>query len=260
MADYDDNRDLSMPRRTNGGRGGMKTVLVILAAVGLVGLCCIGSAVGLMFWGTSRIREAASNMKSQNNLKQMVLAMHNYDSAYGRLPKASLHSKDGKPGLSWRVALLSFIEQDSLYRQFKLDEPWDSPRNIKLLDRMPPTYALPGDPPGGNTTHYRVFAGNGAMFDHEKAISMEDVKDGPENTIALVEATDAVPWTKPDELDYNPDGPLPPLGLPQRKGILVGMADGSIHFVPRDLNPVLWHRAIQYKDGQGPGEEFLGSK
>jgi hypothetical protein len=80
------------------------------------------------------------------------------------------------------------------------------------------------------------------------------------NTIAVVEAADAVPWTKPEELDYNPNGPLPPLGLPGRKGILVLMADGHVCTVRRDLDPTHWHRAIQYADGQKPGDEFFELK
>ena len=43
----------------------------------------------------------------------------------------------GKPGLSWRVAILPYLEQDTLYKQFKLDEPWDSPHNKKLIRQMP---------------------------------------------------------------------------------------------------------------------------
>src|SRR5205823_10918869 len=48
--------------------------------------------------------------------------------------------KQGKPLLSWRVHLLPFLEQDNLYKQFHLDEPWDSEHNKKLIARMPPVY------------------------------------------------------------------------------------------------------------------------
>src|SRR5690242_10209850 len=69
--------------------------------------------------------------QSSNNLKQLVLAFHNYNDAYGKLPTNVL-SKDNKPILSWRVQILPFIEQDNLYKQFKLDEPWDSENNKQL--------------------------------------------------------------------------------------------------------------------------------
>lgn len=258
MSQSDDYRDDDLPPPKPGGSG-LKILLIILGVVGLFGLLCVGGAVGLMFWGVSSIRQTASSLKSQNNMKQIVLAMHNYNDDHQKLPAASLKTKDGKPGLSWRVALLPYIEQGNLHKQFKLDEPWDSPNNIKLLNQMPNTYASPGEE-GGTTTHYRVFVGNGAMFDHDKSLFFTDITDGTSNTVAFVEATNAVPWTKPEELDYNPNGDLPPLGLPDRKGILVAMADGAVYVVSRNVGPSHWHRAIQYRDGQKPGDEFFNLK
>ena len=63
--------------------------------------------------------------------------MHNYREAHGRFPAPAIQGKDGKPLLSWRVAILPYLEEDGLYQSFKLDEPWDSPHNKPLLERMP---------------------------------------------------------------------------------------------------------------------------
>ncbi len=80
-----------------------------------------------------------------NNLKQIGLAMHNYESTFGTFPPAYIADKaTGKPLLSWRVAILPFLEQDALYKQFHLDEPWDSAHNKTLIARMPPVYRSPG--------------------------------------------------------------------------------------------------------------------
>ncbi len=70
----------------------------------------------------------------------MALAMRNYESAYGHLPPAVVYGENGQPLYSWRVLILPYIEEDELYRQFKLDEPWNSPHNIQLLERMPILY------------------------------------------------------------------------------------------------------------------------
>src|SRR5205807_1197555 len=89
-------------------------------------------------WGDpwDGVRGAAARMHSSNNLKQFGVAMQNYGSANGdRLPPAVTYANDGKPLLSWRVMLLPYLEQDALYRAFRLDEPWDSPHNIQLLER-----------------------------------------------------------------------------------------------------------------------------
>ena len=76
----------------------------------------------------SAARECRSkNAAGANNLKQIGLAMHNFHDSYGGFPAAYSTDKNGKPLLSWRVHILPFVEGQALYRQFKLDEPWDSP-------------------------------------------------------------------------------------------------------------------------------------
>jgi len=83
----------------------------------------------------------AGRGQSNNNLKQIAIAFHQYHDTYKSLPLHAIYSKDGKtPLLSWRVAILPFIEQDALYKQFKLDEPWDSEHNKKLIPLMPRIY------------------------------------------------------------------------------------------------------------------------
>src|SRR5690242_16231967 len=105
----------------------------------------------------------------------MAVAMHNFASTYGTLPPAAVYGKDGRPLLSWRVLILPFLELEELYKQFKLDEPWDSPHNLRLLERMPRTYA-PFDgssPPKPFTTFYRVFTGEGTAFEGRKGLHLD---------------------------------------------------------------------------------------
>ena len=127
-------------------------VLVFLLNIGMVG----------MVQATQKVRESAARAHSLNNLKQLALAMHDYSDHNSQFPAAAIYSRDGRPLLSWRVAILPYIEQQALYNQFKLDEPWDSPHNIKLLPLMPRIYA----PVAGTTepnsslsysTFYRVY-------------------------------------------------------------------------------------------------------
>jgi len=97
---------------------------------------------------------ASARSVSSNNLKQIGLALHNYHDTYGTLPPAAIVDKKGKPLLSWRVAILPYIEQDNLYKQFKLDEPWDSKHNLALSRMIVKTYTLPygEQKPGSRTT------------------------------------------------------------------------------------------------------------
>jgi RNA polymerase sigma factor (sigma-70 family) len=105
--------------------------------------------------------------QSINNLKQIGLAMLNYQDTYAFFPASAIYGKNGKPLLSWRVALLPYLDQDNLYKQFRLDEPWDSAHNKKLLDKMPDVFRVPGQKDKSGT-YYQVFVGEGTMFEQRR--------------------------------------------------------------------------------------------
>jgi hypothetical protein len=202
-------------------------------------------------------RTAARKMASLNNLKQIGLAMHNFHETYRQLPVGESESeqgpivyKDGKPLLSWRVHLLPFIEQDVLYRQFKLDEPWDSPHNIKLLDQIPFSYVDPNQPDLGNKTTYVAPIGPGSIFGSNKRIGFRNVLDGTANTIMVIQVggDKAVPWTKPEDLKYdlkNPAGSLGNIG----ENLSALFTDGSVQTLPVNIKPATWLNLFNMKDG-----------
>src|SRR6266540_3157748 len=136
---------------------------------------------------------------STGNLKQIGLAVHNFAAAnQDRIPQNVL-DKDGKALLSWRVLALPYIEgNDELYRQFKLDEAWDGPNNIKLLEKMPAVFDSPRVKVKKGYTVYQGFTGNGAVIGSKYSIG--NIPDGTSNTIWCVEATSAVPWAKPADM------------------------------------------------------------
>src|SRR5205085_12491632 len=141
----------------------------------------------------------------------------NFDANEGNWPEPAIYSKDGKPLLSWRVAILPYTEGDELYKQFKLDEPWDSEHNKKLLEKMPKIYASPAaDLKDKTLTYYKVFTGKNAMFDHSRKLTLRKIPAGVDSTIMLIEAGDPVPWTKPDDIPFDPDKPLPKLVGPYK--------------------------------------------
>jgi prepilin-type processing-associated H-X9-DG protein len=194
-------------------------------------------------------RTAATRVQSQNNLKQIALAMHNFHSTYGYFPASAIYDRSGKPLLSWRVVLLPYVEQNNLYMKFHLDEPWDSEHNKKLLDIMPLVYKTPSNKPS-HLTHYQGFLGKGAFFEGKKGIRISDITDGTSNTIMVVEAANPVPWTKPDDLPYDPAAPLPKLGGLFEGGYNAAFCDGSVRFLSNKVKPQTLHLLIQRNDGQ----------
>jgi hypothetical protein len=184
----------------------------------------------------SEARVRAAREQSLNNLKQLAFATHTYHDRYKILPAAASYDKQGKPLLSWRVHLLPYIEQTNLYNQFKLDEPWDSPHNKKLLAKMPSIFRSPFSRKAGEgKTVYLAPVNKDTAFSGRKGLTLpKDFPDGTANTILFVEATDAhaVFWTKPEDLQYNPKDPLKGLATKQRPAFLAAFADGSSRVIP----------------------------
>jgi RNA polymerase sigma factor (sigma-70 family) len=183
-----------------------------------------------------RIASRNDQLETVNSLKQIMLAMHNYYSVNNVVPH-DIVGKDGKPLLSWRVAILPYIEQQALYMEFKLDEPWDSDHNKKLLARMPRTYRLGFQGKDETKTHCLVFAGPVTAFEPGKVLKFTDITDGTANTLGVVVAGPAVEWTKPADIAYDPQKPLPNLDLPYNNIFFASYLDGSVSSLKPDLDP-----------------------
>jgi hypothetical protein len=162
-------------------------------------------------FGPARIAQMKrARLRCGGNLLHLLFAKWRYYDDKKSYPPPAITDGAGKPLLSWRVALLPYLGEKELYNQFRLDEPWDSAHNKKLLPKMPKVYASVGDPPKtAHGTFYQVFVGEGCLFEKEKLVTVDDVLDGTVHTIAIVTAADAVPWTKPADLEYAADKPLP---------------------------------------------------
>jgi hypothetical protein len=238
-----------------------KPMAIIGIVLGSLGTLC-WPTVGIPVWWMGQ--NAKERVASQNNLKQMAIGMHNYSAVNGMFPPAAIGDPtqpemQRKPNLSWRVAMLPFLEQDTLYRQFKLNEPWDSPNNIKLLGQMPKVYKLPGDDKTKpDHTHYQVFVGNGAAFEKTRALRFPaEFPDGSSNTIMIVEAEQAVPWTKPEDIDFDPGKPMMTLMSRHYGSVFhVALADGSVRAVSTTLSETTFKAAITRNGGESLGRDW----
>ncbi|HEV2948997.1 MAG TPA: DUF1559 domain-containing protein [Gemmataceae bacterium] len=200
-----------------------------------------------------KAQDRAEQTRSMNNLKQIGLAMHNFHDANRHFPMVANFDKAEKPLLSWRVHLLPFLDQVQLYKQFHLDEPWDSEHNKKLIEKMPAPYRSTKNKEllqAGKTT-YLAPVGEHLMFTGTpKTISFRDITDGTSNTIMLVDGDDdhAVIWTKPDDLKVDPKNPKAGLRNNPGSGFLILLGDGSVHYFPANID-VKTLNALFTRDG-----------
>jgi hypothetical protein len=194
--------------------------------------------VALLLPAVQAAREAARRAQSTNNMKQIGLALHNYHSACGAFPAGYSADEDGKPLLSWRIHILPYIEEQNLYNEFHLDEPWDSEHNKKLIEKIPQIYQSPNSTAKPGMTNYLGASGADGIFVRPKANSsagtrFAQITDGTSNTIMVVEVPEksAVIWTQP--ADFAPTEKNLKEGLFGMRpgGAIVGFCDGSVRFL-----------------------------
>lgn len=222
--------EMLKPKRTG------KRVMIEVENQG--GMATSGVLVGLLLPAVQAARESARRMSATNNMKQVMLALHNYHDTYGHFPEAVSRDEDGNPLLSWRVAILPFVEQADLYDQFHLDEPWDSEHNLSLLALMPAIYADPSIPLEPGMTVMHAPTGEQFAFTEDGTVALRNVTDGTSNTLALVEGnrTTALPWTSPEFLEIDMEDPLANLGGNRAGGFTAALMDGSVRFISQEID------------------------
>lgn len=215
-------------------------------------MATIGVLVALLLPAVQSARGAAIRAQSSNNMKQIGLGMHNYYSAYNTLPTQAKTGPDGKPLLSWRVHLLPFLEEQELYNQFHLDEPWDSEHNKTLIEKMPAVFRNPASTAKTPKSNYVVPVGKDTLFGSPDGVKFAQVTDGLSNTIMALEVDDAsaVIWTKPDDFAITDESSLAKLRPTPNGGFNVLMADGSVRYISATVEPATLLNMLRKSDGK----------
>lgn len=202
---------------------------------------------------------AVNSAKGQNNLKQLALALHNFEGANGVLPGDVFPAGGAGQAWSWRVQILPYLEHENLYKVLDLTKAWDAPENLKRLEAMamPKVFEIPGRPAPKGQTYFRIFSlpknAKGKerpwLVEGQKGPALTAITDGLSNTLMIVEAGEAVPWYKPDVLGYDGVLPLPQLGDKTADRFIAAMGDGSVRTLKPSKLGEKTLRALITRDG-----------
>ncbi len=201
-----------------------------------------------LFPAIRKARKSAKQAQSHNNLRQIAIALQKYAIAHGSFPPAVLYDKKSGTPYSWRVAILPFIEQRALYDQYHFDELWDSEHNMEIAKTVVvPTFTSSAEPTSTNAAYF-ALVGPETVFAGKEGVNFVQIRDGSTNTILVVEAKRDIPWTKPEDIPYSPDKPLPKLDGFFEGVFIAAFCDGSVHFLPDDINPQTLRHLIEKAD------------
>ena len=209
----------------------------------ILGIILVGIALFSPAIRTSR--GAARRSQCVYNLKQIAVALHNYEQEYGALPPAYTVDAEGKPLHSWRTLILPYCwpELRTLYRSIDLTKPWNDPVNIKALETATPTvYRCPEVIDAANKTTYLAIVAPGGCFLPDRPRKLAEITDGAANTLMVIEVDDdhAVPWMAPVDADealvlsFGPKTKSHHVG-----GVNAAFVDGSVRFLKNTISAPL---------------------
>lgn len=237
---YGSESPAALPRvtRSAGWVGGALGVL----AVGLF-FCCGGGFILSIFLPTIQsAQETARRAQCAANLTQIGVAMRSYYADYHSFPPAVVADEKGRPLHSWRVLLLPYLDSP-LAGQYRFDEPWNGPNNLRLQARIPAVYRCPSDLSASakGITDYVVIAGPGTIFDGANCTKTEEITDGTADTLLVVELVESdINWLEPRDLRIEqisgsinaPKGDE--ISSEHLGGANVLAADGTVYFLNED--------------------------
>jgi prepilin-type N-terminal cleavage/methylation domain-containing protein/prepilin-type processing-associated H-X9-DG protein len=199
----------------------------------LVVIAIIGILIALLLPAVQAARESARRSQCANNLKQLGVGLHNYESTYKNFPAGSLRwnvlippASDtwSSTGLSWIARILPYIEQDATYDSIDHSTPQGATvpaPAVPIRMLLMPTIRCPSDrlearPNSSHSpTNYVVCIGNndapevsvnrhavlplvrvGDEFKNERPVKISQILDGTANTMAVSECMVNEPWVK----------------------------------------------------------------
>ncbi len=193
----------------------------------------------------------ARRNRAVESMEKIAAALNSYSMRHGLYPPAALKSSGGIPMLSWRVAILPELGYTELYNKFNLEEPWNGPNNRKLLDLIPDEFVSPER--FDTKTNFLVPTASGYLFDGGRDKRANNIEDGAENTLLLVEVDDslAVPWTQPADFAGHYNSVKNGLGGLRGDGAFAVWANGWPTLIANEASSEQIHNAFTWESGDG---------
>ena len=242
------------------GRKSTFTIVTIVVAAMVSGIMVVGTLMALLFPAVGAVRSAAHRHSCDTNLERIGHALQAYEAEHGTLPPAYIPDENGRPMHSWRVLILPYLDEHTLYSSYDFNQPWDSPQNQALVRKMPSVFACPADPDAKNAfeTSYLVVRGAGTMFPGAKPVGTRQAGDELTTTILVAEApVSGISWLDPRdlfqaEMQFVVNGGFgTEIGSHHEGGANVLMADGMVRFL-RDTTAADLIQGMTTASGQEP--------
>ena len=193
-------------------------------------------------------RDAARDRDCTNYLKMLARCITNHESSFRYFPAAYRVDVDGKPLYSWRLSIVPFVHSENIFPRYDRQQPWDTPKNLALVNVGAEFYECPSDAGKPYHTSYFAVVGDKTLWPGSATVEAKAIRDGLSHTISVVEsAGQGITWTEPRDLKYETarQGIARP-GIPDRisanhQGIAhVVFCDARVYrFSPVDVPPKL---------------------
>ncbi|MFT7630880.1 MAG: hypothetical protein ACI87E_001889, partial [Mariniblastus sp.] len=167
----------------------------------LISLIVLIAIVLLLLPSIQVARESSRRIACMNNMRQLVLAIHNYESAYHSFPFAVEPDRPDHPQQTWRVRILPFADEPAMASLYASDEPWDGATNRTLASQRPSFYACYSSDLLPHQTTYKLITGPGTAFSGDKRLTFEDIKEGSPCALIMIEDfSNPINWLEPKDL------------------------------------------------------------
>jgi hypothetical protein len=166
------------------------------------------------------------------NIRQLAIALTDYEQAYKSLPPAYTVDANGNRLHSWRTLILPYLDESETYAQIDLSKPWNDPIHDKVRAQFLINYRCPSIEKS-NRTAYLALVGPNCVFNTEVPTTFAEITDGPAVTIMLVETSSKleIEWMEPR--DISPEDFYKYLMSPKAAFV----HHGGTHIVTADVSP-----------------------